>query len=139
MKYRVIENQQELARINRVTKQIEVSPDFYSLSEEIKDFVMFVLKYLDKNNTQDTADELALREAMGKYPNRSKMYFIKELCKVFRDERPDIFSLTRIEKLIKSNVGSIITSGYRTAEDNEKIIAAGKKLPSPHNQPSKHK
>ncbi len=93
-------NQQSLAKINTETKQIEVSPRFYLVSDEMKEFIMLDLKWMLKNGgRQFTADEQALDEIMKLYPKKKMGYWIKEFTLVLYNERPDEYSLKRIENL----------------------------------------
>src|ERR1035437_1673220 len=87
-KVKTVFNLKTFARIDNETREIEVSPRFKLLTDEMKHFVILQLQFMP-NSDIFRADERAIEEIMKLYPKRKRGYWIKEFALILFNERPD--------------------------------------------------
>jgi len=99
---KVIHNLKTLARINNKSKEIEVSPRYNLLTNEMKDFVVLNLEFLlkTKGDVFD-ADKKTMDKIKELYPKKNNAYWVKEFANVLYNEMPNKFNFNRVESVCK--------------------------------------
>lgn len=102
------------------------TPDFIFYS------IIFCVIYSEQNFDVHKADELAVKYYLT--TGRSTKNLMIGMGQLSKKWDASLLTIGRIFKMTNLLGIPIITSGYRTIEQNEKLIQAGKNTPSQHNK-----
>ncbi len=95
--------EQSLASVNRKTKQIVVSPKFYTLDKHLQEFVLLQIGYLQGNDIKHyfEADLKAAKEVIQNNPDLDIGNFIKKII-LLLGGTPSSLNIKRMDNLTKN-------------------------------------